>query len=73
MSIEEYFDHYAQEPNSTVFFSSEKPAFKSGKKFSYSNSGYLLLGLVIEEVTGLTYAKAVEKYILTPFFEFFNG
>ncbi|MEM7513319.1 MAG: serine hydrolase domain-containing protein [Bacteroidota bacterium] len=67
MSIEEYFDHYAQEPNSTVFFSSEKPAFKSGKKFSYSNSGYLLLGLVIEEVTGLTYAQAVEKYILTPF------
>lgn len=67
ISVEEYFNHYAQDPNSTVFFASEKPSFKSGKRFSYSNSGYLLLGLVIEEVTGLTYAQAIEKHILEPF------
>jgi CubicO group peptidase (beta-lactamase class C family) len=35
-----------------------------GRTFDYSNSNYLLLGLVIENVTGLTYAQALRRDLL---------
>lgn len=34
--------------------------------FSYSNTGYLLLGRAIEEATGHTYAEEVERRIIRP-------
>lgn len=44
----------------------EKLLFEPGSQASYSNTNYLLLGLVIERVTGQTYAAAVEQRILRP-------
>jgi CubicO group peptidase (beta-lactamase class C family) len=41
-------------------------AFNPGEKFSYSNSGYILLGLVIEKVAGKSYADFVNEKIFTP-------
>ena len=40
--------------------------FKPGEKFSYSNSGYFLLGVVIEEVTEKTYEQALQEMIFDP-------
>jgi len=40
--------------------------FAPGEKMRYSNSGYVLLGAIIEKVTGVTYAKFVEDNIFTP-------
>jgi len=40
--------------------------FKPGEKFSYSNSGYFLLGYIIEKVTGKTYEQYLQETILTP-------
>lgn len=40
--------------------------FKPGEKFEYSNSGYALLGWIIEDVYKMSYAKALQKYILKP-------
>lgn len=40
--------------------------FKSGTKFSYDNSGYYLLGLIIEKVTGKLYEQNVRDIIFTP-------
>lgn len=40
--------------------------FSPGSQFSYSNSGYNLLGLIIEQVTGSTYENAVKRYIFKP-------
>ncbi|PCI94921.1 MAG: serine hydrolase [Flavobacteriales bacterium] len=40
--------------------------FKPGEKFSYSNSGYFLLGVIIEKVTGKTYEEVLQDQILTP-------
>lgn len=40
--------------------------FTPGTKWRYSNSGYLLLGYIIEDVTGLPYEQAVRKYIFNP-------
>ncbi|KXH81507.1 hypothetical protein AU378_17555 [Chryseobacterium kwangjuense] len=48
------------------FFKDEPLDFEPGTKFSYTNSGYILLGIIIEKVTGLFYENAVRKIILDP-------
>jgi CubicO group peptidase (beta-lactamase class C family) len=40
--------------------------FRPGTEHRYSTPGYGLLGLVIEEVTGLSYPEAVRKYVGQP-------
>ncbi|GGK33338.1 serine hydrolase [Pilimelia terevasa] len=40
--------------------------FAPGKGWSYSNTNYLLAGLVVEKVTGQPYGAAVQSRILTP-------
>jgi CubicO group peptidase (beta-lactamase class C family) len=44
----------------------EKPAFEPGKRFRYSNTGMLLLGVVIESVTGGSYFDYIRKNIYEP-------
>ncbi|WP_343660919.1 serine hydrolase [Chryseobacterium sp.] len=48
------------------FFKNEPLDFEPGTQFSYTNSGYILLGLIIEKLTGLSYENAVRKIILNP-------
>ncbi len=45
------------------FFKNEPIDFKPGAKFEYNNSGYVLLGHLIEAASGLTYADFVKTYI----------
>lgn len=40
--------------------------FTPGTQFSYDNSGYYLLGLIIEKVTGKSYEEEVRNIIFTP-------
>lgn len=40
--------------------------FEPGTGWAYNNSGYYLLGVIIEEITGMTYEQALHKYILDP-------
>ncbi|MDV7767560.1 serine hydrolase domain-containing protein [Peribacillus sp. CSMR9] len=42
------------------------PDFVPGKGWSYSNTGYVLLGILIEKVTGNSYAEEIEKRIIEP-------
>jgi len=44
----------------------EKPAFEPGERFRYSNTGMLLLGVVIESVTGHSYFDYIRKNIYEP-------
>lgn len=37
-----------------------------GEKFAYNNSGYFLLGVVIEKASGKKYEEALQELILTP-------
>lgn len=46
-----------------VYFEQEKLEFKPGKKFSYSNSGYIVLGAIIEAVTGQDYCDYLTENI----------
>jgi CubicO group peptidase (beta-lactamase class C family)/pimeloyl-ACP methyl ester carboxylesterase len=40
--------------------------FKPGARFSYSNSGYFILGAIIEAVTKKTYTEVLKERILQP-------
>ncbi len=40
--------------------------FTPGERSEYSNAGYIVLGLVIEAKTGLTYEDAVQRYVFEP-------
>ena len=42
------------------------PAGRPGERFHYSNTGYKILGLVIERLTVETYGEVVRKRILNP-------
>jgi CubicO group peptidase (beta-lactamase class C family) len=44
----------------------QTPAFEPGTSWAYSNSGFLLLGAVIEEVTGGSYDDYIAAHILKP-------
>lgn len=46
-----------------AIISKGKSDFDPGTKYAYSNSGYVLLGLIIEKVTGQPYAEVLEKKI----------
>jgi membrane dipeptidase len=46
--------------------SAKKLAFTPGTKREYSNSGYILLGYIVEKITGMTYFEAVKHFIFEP-------
>lgn len=45
------------------FFKNRPFGFSPGTKFSYSNSGYFLLGIIIEKVSGLSYNAYLRQHI----------
>lgn len=48
------------------FFEDLPLEFTPGEKFNYTNSGYYLLGLIIEAVTGHDYYDALDQQIFKP-------
>lgn len=48
------------------FLRSLKPDFKPGTSWNYSNSGYVILGNIIQKAAGMTYWEAVRRYIFEP-------
>lgn len=42
------------------------PAFPPGSKFDYSNYGFILLGAVIERVSGQTYEDYIQQHVFGP-------
>jgi CubicO group peptidase (beta-lactamase class C family) len=45
------------------FFKNKPYNFSPGTKWSYNNSGYFLLGCIIEKISGLTYSEYLQKNI----------
>ncbi|CAM1341371.1 serine hydrolase [Tenacibaculum aestuarii] len=45
------------------FFKNEPMDFEPGEKYLYNNSGYFILGYIIEKVSGMSYPKFVEERI----------
>ena len=48
------------------FFKNEPMDFAPGEKYSYNNSGYFLLGYIIEQVSGKPYQEYIEEEIFAP-------
>ena len=40
--------------------------FAPGAQYAYSNFGYLLLGLIVEDVTGISYTDYIQQHIFVP-------
>jgi CubicO group peptidase (beta-lactamase class C family) len=40
--------------------------FRSGERWSYSSTGFILMGYLMEKVTGLSFAELMKRYVLTP-------
>lgn len=54
-------------PQQMIALVADKPLdFKPGTKWSYSNTGYILLGMIIEKVSGQAYNDFFKKNILDP-------
>lgn len=47
-------------------FASDPLAFEPGRGWQYSNAGYIVLGAIIERVTGQSYYDYVQKHIFKP-------
>ena len=47
-------------------FSHRDLLFEPGSKFSYNNSGYFLLGVILEKVSGKTYEQLLRERIFDP-------
>ncbi len=56
LSVEELIDSFRDLPLD----------FEPGERFSYSNSGYVLLGAIIEAASGMTYEDFIEQEIFAP-------
>jgi CubicO group peptidase (beta-lactamase class C family) len=56
MTLKEIIDLFKDQPMD----------FAPGEKWSYNNSGYILLGAIIEKASGQTYQDFVEKNIFAP-------
>jgi len=56
--------HYPEEL--LEYFVDEPLLFEPGSQFDYSNSNYILLGLIIERTTGKPYARFLKKKIFKP-------
>jgi CubicO group peptidase (beta-lactamase class C family) len=49
-----------------AMFKDLPPDFAPGEKWSYTNSGYILLGAIIQKVSGQPYPDYIEKQLLEP-------
>ena len=59
--------YYEWEPREIVAQMVQQPlAFVPGEQMVYNNTGYLLLGMVMETVTGAPYSEAIRSGILEP-------
>ncbi|HEY7022167.1 MAG TPA: serine hydrolase domain-containing protein [Ktedonobacterales bacterium] len=50
----------------TALFADLAPDFEPGEKYSYSNSAYVLLGRLIETLSGMPYGEFIESGIFAP-------
>jgi CubicO group peptidase (beta-lactamase class C family) len=65
--VENELNRTGATPRELIAVAATKPLeFMPGTRLRYTNTGYLLLGMVIEKVSGLSYAAFLQKNIFTP-------
>src|ERR1700674_1313387 len=53
-------------PELVALFKNEPMRFKPGEKWEYDNSGYILLGAILEKVSGKSYADSARRRFFEP-------
>ena len=48
------------------FFKNEPMEFDPGEKYNYNNSGFFILGYIIEHISGMTYTEFLQENIFNP-------
>lgn len=66
-------EKYRENSDLLTLIAKEQLLFPPGQEFSYSNSGYVILGAVVEMVTGKSYAENLKERILKPLEMNFSG
>jgi len=59
-------DRYFTPRELVEFVLDREPLFPAGQGFHYTDTGYILVGMIIEKATGSTYYEELEKRILEP-------
>jgi len=67
IALERGWDKPPDERRLLRYMLSEPLQFEPGSRRVYSNLGYLVLGLVVEAVTGLSYQQYIERELFEPF------
>lgn len=57
---------YHEKTDLIKFFTSKPLDFEPGTKYNYSNTGYYLLGMLIEKLSGKTYSEFLNENIFQP-------
>jgi len=65
-----FFQNMSRDPSTPTefvrLFADSALLFEPGTQWSYSNSGYFLLGAIIEKLTGISYEQVLQENILDP-------
>lgn len=48
------------------FFQDEAMKFEPGARFSYNNAGFILLGLIVEQHSGMAFTDYIEQHVFKP-------
>lgn len=65
--VDQVLNRTGAPPRELIAIAATKPLeFKPGTQLHYTNTGYALLGMVIEKVSGLSYRDFLQKNIFTP-------
>ncbi|MCB0281498.1 MAG: beta-lactamase family protein [Calditrichaeota bacterium] len=62
----DWYDYVSKQEIINLIARQEKLNFKPGDQHSYCNTGYFLLALVVERVSGLAFKDYAKKYIFDP-------
>jgi D-alanyl-D-alanine carboxypeptidase len=57
-------DRYHNPEEILLYINKKKLLFEPGKHYAYSNTGYVMLGIAIERITGRSYKEAIEEHII---------
>jgi CubicO group peptidase (beta-lactamase class C family) len=66
LSGRSYLDHIPKEAALDLICRQEELNFPPGERYSYSNSGYFLLGLIIERISGKSLREYAHERIFAP-------
>ena len=59
-------DHFTNDDVMKLLIQQQELNFAPGEQFNYSNSGYWLLGQIVEEVSGMTLRDYADKHLFKP-------